>query len=265
MSSIPEEQMQAAEKEWLDGWKQGPQRLRWNKIPLQVGDAAPEFELANSHGEQLRISTSWQDRPALILFWLHYGCGCGIDRAAMLSREWDSYQAAGANVLIIGQGEPERAAAYARKYELPDLPILCDPDFIAYEEYGLVEGKPSQILFDASDEFLDRDLETGLNLVEEGKSWGDRWSTMVGCSPENSLSTSKALSDSRIATTIAKISPTFECCSRQFAKPESRALRGVRLMDPLLQSVPSGRASNRQLLNRPHVAENMRVVNWATQ
>ena len=172
MSSIPEEQMQAAEKEWLDEWKQGPQRLRWNKIPLQVGDAAPEFELANSHGEQLRISTSWQDRPALILFWLHYGCGCGIDRAAMLSREWDSYQAAGANVLIIGQGEPERAAAYARKYELPDLPILCDPDFIAYEEYGLVEGKPSQILFDASDEFLDRDLETGLNLVEERQKLG---------------------------------------------------------------------------------------------
>ena len=172
MSSIPEEQMQAAKKEWLDGWKQGPQRLRWNKIPLQVGDAAPEFKLSNSHGEQFRLSTSWQDRPALILFWRHYGCGCGIDRAAMLSREWDSYQDAGANVLIIGQGEPERAAAYAKKYELPELPILCDPDFAAYEEYGLVEGKPSQILFDAPDKFLDRDLEAGLNLVEERQKLG---------------------------------------------------------------------------------------------
>lgn len=68
MSSIPHEQMQAAEMEWMDGWNQGPQRLRWNKITLQVGDAAPDFELPNSRGEQVRLSAHWQDRPALILF-----------------------------------------------------------------------------------------------------------------------------------------------------------------------------------------------------
>ncbi len=172
MSSTLDEQLKSAEKEWMDGWKQGPQRIRWNKIPLQVGDAAPDFELPNSRGEQVRLSAHWQDRPALILFWRHYGCGCGIDRAAMLSREWDAYGEAGVNVLIIGQGEPERAAAYAQKYDLPDLPILCDPDFAAYEDYGLVEGKPSQILFDAPEEFLDRDLEAGMGLVEERQKLG---------------------------------------------------------------------------------------------
>ena len=172
MSSEFEDQTQAAEKEWAEGWKQGPQRLRWNKIPLQIGDQAPDFELPDSNGQVAHISSYWRDRPALILFWRHYGCGCGIDRAAMLSREWDQYGQAGANVLIIGQGEPARAAAYAKKYELPDVPILCDPEFIAYEEYGLVEGKTSQIMFDAPDEFLDRNLEAGLSLADERKKLG---------------------------------------------------------------------------------------------
>lgn len=172
MTSKLEDQMKAAEDEWLKGWKRGPQRLRWTDIPLQVGDQAPDFELPDSAGRTVRLSTFWQDRPALILFWRHYGCGCGIDRAAMLTKEFSEYRDAGASVLIIGQGEPERASAYAKKYDLPDIPILCDPDFDSYKAYGLVEGKPSQILFDAPEEFLDRDLDAGVRLAEERRKLG---------------------------------------------------------------------------------------------
>jgi peroxiredoxin len=167
MGSLLDEQLNAAEEEWKDGWKRGPKRLRWEKIPLQVGDEAPDFKLVDFNGNLTRLSSYWQDRPALILFWRHYGCSCGIDRAAMLKDEFNAYQDAGANVLIIGQGEPERAAAYAKKYQLPGLPILCDPKFVTYEAYGLLEGKPSQILFDAPEEFLDRNLEAGLKLAQE--------------------------------------------------------------------------------------------------
>ncbi len=172
MNSELEDQVKDAEKEWIEGWKRGPQRLRWSEIPLQVGDRAPDFELPDSSGRLVKLSTYWKDRPALVLFWRHYGCGCGIDRAAMLKKEFSAYREAGANVLIIGQGEPERATAYAQKYELRDLPILCDPEFSSYEAYGLVEGKPSQILFDAPEEFLDRDLDAGMRLTEERRKLG---------------------------------------------------------------------------------------------
>ena len=39
--------------------------------------------------------------------------------------------------------------------------VLCDPAYEAYQAYGLVEGKPSQILFDAPDEYLRRDPQAG--------------------------------------------------------------------------------------------------------
>ena len=117
MSSEIEGQMKAAEQEWIEGWKLGPQRLRWSKIPLQVGDKAPDSELPDSDGQVVKLSSYWQDRPALILFWRHYGCGCGIGRAGMLNNEYDAYVEAGANVCVIGQGEPEGPAAYAEQFE----------------------------------------------------------------------------------------------------------------------------------------------------
>jgi len=105
------------------------------------------------------------------MFWRHYGCSCGLERASRLQKEYGDYASAGANVVVIGQGEPERAAAYAQKYGLP-CPVLCDPDFRAYEAYGLLEGKPSQIVYDAPEEFLRRDYEAFLQLAEPRREAG---------------------------------------------------------------------------------------------
>ena len=166
MSSRLEDQTKAAEAEWLEGWKRGPTRLRWTKLPPQVGDSAPTADLSDSTGKSVSLQDFWADRPVLLIFWRHYGCSCGMDRSKRLQDEYDDYVAAGANVVIIGQGEPERAAAYAKKYSLPPLPILCDPAFKVYEAFGLVEGKPSQILFDAPDEYLRCEYEAGVELAE---------------------------------------------------------------------------------------------------
>lgn len=171
MSSIIELQIQVAEQEWLDHWKRGPTRLRWSEMPLQVGDPAPDFELLDSSGTAVHLRDSWRERPALILFWRQFGCGCGLQRAERLAREYPDYVAAGANVVIIGQGEPARATTYAQRYGIP-CPILCDPEERAYQAYGLLEGKPSQILFDAPEEFLHRDYEAGVKLAQARREAG---------------------------------------------------------------------------------------------
>jgi hypothetical protein len=90
-----------------------------------------------------------------------------MDRAARLIEEYDSYLEEGAQVVIVGQGEPERAAAYAEKYKLPPVPLLSDPDFTMYKAYGLLEGKPSQIVFNSSEALQRRDYATFEKLVKE--------------------------------------------------------------------------------------------------
>jgi peroxiredoxin len=172
MASDLESQIRAAERACLDSWGKGPSRLRWSEVPLQVGDLAPNFELPDSSGNLVNLNSFWSDRPALLLFWRHYGCGCGIDRASRLQKEYENYVSAGANIVIIGQGEPERATAYAAKYNLPPVPILSDLKLQVYSAYGLLEGKTSQIVFDAPDEFLRRDYEAFAGLAKARREAG---------------------------------------------------------------------------------------------
>ena len=163
MSSNLDSQIRSAEEEWLLQWRIGPSRLRWNKIPLQVDDQAPDFELQDSTGATVHLRDFWNHKPALLLFWRHYGCSCGIERAQRLQKEYLDYVGLGANVVIIGPGEPERTAAYIQNHKVP-CPVLSDPTYKVYQAFDLLEGKPSQIVFDAPDEFLQCNFDAGADL-----------------------------------------------------------------------------------------------------
>ena len=156
----------SAEAEWLEAWAAGPVRTRWERVPLQRGDLAPDVELPDESGTVRRLSDFWADGPALLLFWRHAGCSCGIDRAARLRDEFPEYVAAGAKVVVIGMGEPVRAERYRSLHGVP-CPILCDPDRVSYEAFDLLDGSTAQVLFDAPDEFLACELEAGQSLAAE--------------------------------------------------------------------------------------------------
>ena len=171
MADVVEEELRRGEARWLEHWKAGPKRTRWSKLPLQPGDAAPTFSLPDQSGAAFELSELWRGRPALILFWRHFGCSCGVDRARRLVEEYAKLVEM-ASVAIIGQGEPERGKAYAEKYGLPPVRILSDPAGKVYEAFGLLEGKPSQLVYDAPEAFLDRDVETGVRFCLERRADG---------------------------------------------------------------------------------------------
>src|SRR6187397_657788 len=105
----------AAETEWLARWSAGP--TEDDTPPLPTGTPAPDVVLEDHDGTPRALSEFWQGRPALLMFWRH--CGCGFERAARLRDELELYTAAGLNPVIIGQGEPSRAAAYRAEHQLP--------------------------------------------------------------------------------------------------------------------------------------------------
>jgi peroxiredoxin len=153
-----------ATRAWLAAWKTGPTRTRWNMLPLQVGDKAPVLGLRTSEGESVDLADFWADGPALVLFLRHFGCGCAVERAHRLKDEWGQYAALGGNVVVIGQGDPERSAAFKTEHAIP-CPVLCDPDRSAYQAFGLLEGQPSQILYDAPEDLQRRDPEAGAQFA----------------------------------------------------------------------------------------------------
>jgi peroxiredoxin len=133
----------AGEQRWLAHWRAGPTRRRWSALPVQVGDRAPEGLVLDTAGRPVGLGSLWADRPCLLLFWRHWGCGCGVGRAERLRDEID--RLAGANVVVIGQGEPERAAWYHDAYDIR-APILVDPTGELYAAYGLLEMSPWLLL-----------------------------------------------------------------------------------------------------------------------
>jgi peroxiredoxin len=154
---------EAAEKEWLETWMAGPGDKR-SKL-LDVGTNAPDLELLDHTGTSCRLSSFWSDGSALLMFWRHFGCGCGLDRASRLKDEYADYQTAGITPVIIGQGEPERAAAYKEKYDIT-CTILCDPEFTAYSAFGLAHFGVEQVLYDAPEDTWCHSKEIGLEFQE---------------------------------------------------------------------------------------------------
>jgi peroxiredoxin len=156
-------QTQAAEREWLAAWQRGPDYLRWTKLPLQVGDQAPNLELADAAGARVQLREAWANGPALLIFLRHFGCGCAVERVDRLQQEYDAYRQLGATVILIGQGEPERSAGFAERNKLP-CPLWCDPERRAYRAFDLLEGQPSQVAYGMAEEYLRRDFEAGAAL-----------------------------------------------------------------------------------------------------
>ena len=165
----------AAEQAWLEAWTAGPTQPEGSGLP--AGAEAPDLRLVDHTGVMRRLSDFWAEGPALLMFWRHFGCGCGVHRAARLREEYDAYRTNGLQPVIVAQGEPERAAAYHREHGLP-CPILCDPHLMAYRDYGVGQWPVERILYDAAAEywthqrdigraFQDRRRESGLPMVDD--------------------------------------------------------------------------------------------------
>ena len=210
-----ERQTEAAEKEWLETWVAGPGEKR-SKL-LDPGTSAPDLELLDHTGAMRKLSSFWSKGPALLMFWRHFGCGCGLDRASRLKDENADYQAAGINLVIIAQGEPERAAEYREKYDI-SCPILCDPEHTVYSAYGLANFGVEQVLYDAPEETWCHSKEIGLDFQEARRAinrplvdnpWMSTGEFLVD--PSGTVRTTYAYQycadypDARVFTTAAKI------------------------------------------------------------
>jgi peroxiredoxin len=166
VSNDLDELIEQAMDNWFERFVAGPKQLRWDELPPQIGDPAPDLEIRDSTGTQRQLREFWADGPALLLFWRHFGCGCGIERAEQLAGEYDEYVQAGATVAIVGEGDPERGAAYAEEYGI-DCPVLCDPDGTAHETYGLLDFTLPQIWYMIPYESFDRYRANPEQFAEE--------------------------------------------------------------------------------------------------
>jgi peroxiredoxin len=164
-----DESVRAAEAEWLDKFSLGPSEREGCGLP--AGTPALEFALPDHSGRQRRLSEFWSDGPALLMFWRHFGCLCGVARTVRLRNEYQSYVDAGLNPVIVGQGEPARAAAYRSEHDVP-CPVLCDPEHRVFRAYGVGQWAVERVLYDAPAEFWNHPRDLGAQFQDNRRTGG---------------------------------------------------------------------------------------------
>jgi peroxiredoxin len=162
-----------AEDDFFRIWQEGPEVTRWESLPIQAGGIAPDFSLPDQDNKTVSLDELVANGPAIVLFWRHFGCGCGVDRASRLRDEIESFRSVGAEVAIIGQGQPVQAAAFAEEQSL-DVQILTDADRSTYRAYGLLDASLPQMVFDAPQWLWSYSEETAKRFIDMRRVGGRR-------------------------------------------------------------------------------------------
>ena len=159
----------AAESNWLDRWTEGPTEKASALLP--PGTPTPDLALPDQAGILRRLAEFWANGPALVMFWRHFGCSCGMTRAERLLAELDGYREANLTPVIIAPGEPERTALYKAAHGIPCV-MLCDPDLDAYRAFGVGHWAVEQVLFDAPPEYWAHSREVGIEFQDRRRREG---------------------------------------------------------------------------------------------
>jgi peroxiredoxin len=93
--------------------------------------ALAEIALPDQHGDPIRFRDLWRDGPAVLVWLRQFGCPFCRAYARDLNRARSRFSAAGARLVLIGQGSQEDAARFRAQLGI-DLPILTDRDRVTY-------------------------------------------------------------------------------------------------------------------------------------
>jgi len=128
--------------------------------PPKVGEAVPEFSLADINGEKITQS-QLKGRRTLVTFW-SLGCGhCGEMLGSL--REWDAKRSLDdPGLLIFSDGSVDEHKTLGLK-----APIIIDPDYRVAAQLGMF-GTPSAVLVD----------ETGTIVTETAVGAKNIWALL---------------------------------------------------------------------------------------
>lgn len=85
------------------------------------------------------------DRPVLLVFLRHFGCIFCRESLYDISRKWTNFQESGVTPVFVHMADDATAKHYFRKFGLPDVEHISDPECRFYSLFGLIKGSFSQL------------------------------------------------------------------------------------------------------------------------
>ncbi len=101
----------------------------------QVSATTADLEVLTPAGEAVRLGSLWASRPALLVLVRHYGCQFCRLQLHDLREVWPKIEAAGVQPIVIGNGTPLMAEAFAEETGLA-VPLFTNPGREVYRALG---------------------------------------------------------------------------------------------------------------------------------
>lgn len=105
-------------------------------VDIQAGQRAPDFTLPAHTGESVSLADYVGNKNVVLYFMREFNCMACRGYAGQLGQMHDQLKKSDTEVLVIGGGKIEDAAALAKVYRLP-FPVLADQSRNVYLSYGL--------------------------------------------------------------------------------------------------------------------------------
>jgi peroxiredoxin len=111
-------------------------------VALVTPPATPalgDLVVTATDGSAVRLGSLWASRPVVLVFVRHWGCLFCKEQVADFAARRADFEAAGADVVVIGHGEVKDAATFAASFA-PGMRVLTDTTRAAYCAVGMKRG-----------------------------------------------------------------------------------------------------------------------------
>jgi peroxiredoxin len=100
-----------------------------------VATTAGPLKVVTPSGEEVRLGDAWVGQPVVLALIRHFGCQFCKDHVSQLTPAVPAIHGAGAELVIVGSGNPSMAAFFAEDYHVT-TPLFTDPTREVYRTFG---------------------------------------------------------------------------------------------------------------------------------
>ena len=100
-----------------------------------VATTAAPLPVLTPDGQEVRLGASWAERPVVLALIRHFGCQFCKDHVSQLVPAVPAIHEAGAELVIVGSGNPSMAGFFAEDYHVT-TPLFTDPSREIYRALG---------------------------------------------------------------------------------------------------------------------------------
>jgi peroxiredoxin len=146
------------------------QQLDDRAAPTSIPNTLADSVVLDEAGQSVTLGDLWMDRPVVLAFVRQFGCILCREFVIELRRHSESIHELGAEVIVVGNGQPDAAARFRDLFEI-DFRIFVDPHRRVFELLGFRRNLGGS----ANPAVLFAAWRAWMRGARQGRTEGDPW------------------------------------------------------------------------------------------